>query len=68
MDKIMRKDVSTLSKVFKSAGHKRKASERTKANGVLRASLHSQKANTTNTDARAGIQRQIDAIGAGKAV
>lgn len=62
------KQESTKSKVFKSTAQKKAASDRNKANGALRASLHSQKSSAGNAESRAGIQRQIDAIGAGKRV
>ena len=59
---------STKSKVFKSPEHKRKTRERNKANGRLRAELHSQKSFEQTVDKRAAIQKKIDAIGAGGAV
>ena len=49
-------DVSTLSKKFKSREHKTAASARNRANGDLRASLHSQKAATNDAGKRTVIQ------------
>lgn len=57
---------STHSKRNKTPAQKQAAAARNKANGALRASLHSQKAATGNPDKRAELQRQIDSIGAGK--
>lgn len=57
---------STQSKRFKTPAQKQAASARNKANGALRASLHAQKAAASGSDKRAELQRQIDAIGAGK--
>lgn len=57
---------STHSKRNKTPAQKQAAADRNKANGALRASLHAQKAAITDSAKRAELQRQIDAIGAGK--
>jgi len=61
-------NVSTLSKKYKSQERKWEMISRNKSNGSLRASLHQEKANTSDVNKRAVIQRQIDAISQGKGV
>lgn len=53
---------STLSKVNKSKEWKERKRQKHRENQDLRASLHSQKANARDYNARAEIQRRIDAI------
>lgn len=60
------KNQSILSKVNKSPAWKARKKQQHEANRALRASLESQKANAGNAEKRFQIQRQIDAIGAGK--
>lgn len=59
---------STHSKRWKTPEQKASARARNKANGALRASLYAQKASAGNDSKRAELQRQVDAIGAGKRV
>ncbi len=59
---------STLSKINKSASWKQRKRQMHEANKALRASLESQKANSSGADKKAQIQKQIDAIGAGAKV
>jgi hypothetical protein len=63
----MNTNESTYSKRWKTPEQKDAAAARNRANGALRASLHKQKATAGNSSKRAELQRQIDAIGAGKA-
>jgi hypothetical protein len=64
----MNMNESTKSKQFKTAEQKAQAAARNRSNNELRASLHKQKAAAGNADKRAELQRQIDAIGAGRKV
>lgn len=61
------KNISTLSKAGKTKEQKDAAAARNRANGILRAQLHQQKAKR-DPITRLSVQRQIDAIGAGKQV